>query len=92
METESLHLLIKGYEMKLSNIKSSSDFVREIDSIVQEKNIEYFEAVMYYCEKNNIEVETAAALIKQNQILKLQIQYEAENLNMVRKSGVRLPI
>lgn len=78
--------------MKLSNIKSSSDFNKEIELIVREKNIEYFEAVLYYCEMNNIEVETAAALVKQNNVLKARIQVEAENLNMVKRTSARLPI
>ena len=77
--------------MKLTNIKTSSDFVKEIEKIVVQKNIEFFDAVLLYCEINNIEVETAAALVKQNSVLKAKIQYEAENLNMIRKSA-RLPI
>jgi ribulose 1,5-bisphosphate carboxylase large subunit-like protein len=78
--------------MKISNIKSASDFIKEIEYIVKEKNIEYFEAVLYYCEMNNIEVETAASLVKQNSVLKARIQVEAENLNMVKRTSARLPI
>lgn len=77
--------------MKLANIKSSSDFVKEIEKIVIQKQVDFFDAVLLYCEINNIEVETAAALVKQNSVLKAKIQYEAENLNMIRKSA-RLPI
>ena len=77
--------------MKLKNIKSSSDFVKEIEKLVVTKNIEFFNAVLYYCEVNNIEVETAASLVKQNSILKAKIQLEAENLNLMKKSA-RLPI
>lgn len=77
--------------MKLNNIKSSSDFVKEIDKLAVSKNLTYFEAVMHYCETNNIEVETAASLIKQSVVLKSKIQIEAENLNLVRRSS-RLPI
>lgn len=78
--------------MKLSNIKSASDFNKEIELIVREKNIEYFEAVIHYCETNNIEVETAAALVKQNHVLKAKIQVEAESVNMVKRTTARLPI
>jgi len=77
--------------MKLKNIKTSSDFVKEIEKIVTTKNIEFFDAVLYYCEVNNIEVETAASLVKQNSVLKAKIQIEAENLNLMKKSA-RLPI
>lgn len=72
-------------------IKTNEDFIREIENIVKTKNIEFFEAVLYYCEVNNVEVETAASLVKQNSVLKAKIQFEAENLNMMKKTA-RLPI
>lgn len=78
--------------MKLNNLKTPSDFIKDIERIVNEKHVEYFDAVILYCEINNLEVETAAALVKQNSTLKAKIQYEAENLNMVKRSGARLPI
>ena len=78
--------------MKINNVKSSIEFIMEIEEIVKEKNIEYIEAVILYCEKNNLEVETVATIIKQNLVIKTKIQHEAENLNMVKRSGSRLPI
>ena len=77
--------------MQLNNIKSSSDFVKEITQLVSDKNIGFFDAVIYYFETHNIEVETAASMIKQSTILKSKIQYEAEELNLMRKTA-RLPI
>jgi Phage late-transcription coactivator len=79
------------YKMKIANIKTTSEFTKEIEKIVISKNIEFFEAVLLYCEMNNIEVETAASLVKQNAVLKARIQLEAENLNLMKKSA-RLPI
>ena len=77
--------------MKIGKVKSSSEFVsefvREIDRIAGLNGLSYFDAVMHYCETNNIEVETAASIIKQSAVLKAKIQVEAENLNLVRKSG-----
>jgi hypothetical protein len=77
--------------MKISNIRTSADFVKEIDKLVISKNITFFDAVILFCESNNIEIETAASLVKQSTVLKAKIQVEAENLNMVKKSA-RLPI
>jgi uncharacterized protein YeaC (DUF1315 family) len=76
--------------MKIVSIKSPSEFVLEIESLVKEKRVEYIDAVMLYCEQHNIEVETAAELIKQNVVLKAKVQVEAENLNMVKRTA-RLP-
>jgi hypothetical protein len=78
--------------MQIENIKSSADFAKEIEKMVKEKNIEYFEAVLLYCEKHDLEVETIAAVVKQNSALKSKIQIEAENLKMLKKSSARLPI
>jgi uncharacterized protein YeaC (DUF1315 family) len=72
--------------MKIISIKSPSEFVLEIELLVKETKCEYIDAVMLYCEKHNIEVETAAELIKQNSVLKAKVQYEAEILNMVKRS------
>jgi hypothetical protein len=44
-----------------------------------------------WCEKNNIEVETAAVWIKKDNSLKSKVQAEAEELNILKR-GARLPI
>lgn len=72
-------------------VKSSEELFKQIDEIVRDKKIDYFEAVMLYCERNNLEVEVAASLIKQNPILKAKIQLAAEDLNMIKKTS-RLPV
>jgi len=77
--------------MKIINIKSASDFVIEIELIVKDKNCEYMDAIMIYCERNNMEVETVADIIKHNSILKSKLQYEAESMNMMKRTS-RLPI
>jgi len=77
--------------MNLKNIKTSADFAKEISQLVTDKNVSFFDAVIHYCEINNLEVETAASMIKQSTVLKSKIQYEAEELNLMRKTA-RLPI
>lgn len=78
--------------MEINGLKSTIDFVNAIEDLVKKKNVEYFEAVLLYCEKNNVEIETIAQVVKQNSALKSKIQIEAENLNMVKRSTARLPI
>jgi hypothetical protein len=73
------------------NIKTPSQFALEIEKIVKDKKIPYIDAVMYYVECNNVEIETAASYIKSSQTLKAKITIEAEDLNMV-KGSARLPI
>lgn len=70
---------------------SSSDFVKKIDEFAKNNNIEYIDAVVEYCARNNIEIETAAAIIKSSPLIKGKIQIEAENLNIMHKTA-RLPL
>lgn len=67
------------------------NFSQEVRKICHEKSMEYIDAVVYWCEKNNVEVEYAAALIKKDSVILSQIQTEAENLNILKKTA-KLPI
>jgi len=72
-------------------IQLNTEFPTEIEKLVREKEIEYMEAVILWCERNNLELEFAAEMIRRNTALKAKIQIEAENLNFMKKSA-RLPI
>lgn len=63
----------------------------EIESYCDTNNIEYIDGVIDWCQKNNIEIEYLADIIKENEKFKTRIQYEAEDLNYLRKPK-RLPL
>ena len=65
-------------------------FIEEIEKLCSTKNIEYIDAVVMWCEKNNLEVETAAHWIRKDPVMKSKIQSEAENMNILKR-GARLP-
>jgi hypothetical protein len=69
----------------------SNTFIEEIEKLCRTKNIEYIDAVIHWCEKNKIEVEYIAGLIKKDPVFKSKIQAEAENLNILKR-GARLPV
>jgi hypothetical protein len=66
-------------------------FLNDIERIHAKDKIDYMEAIVYYCEINNIEIEVAAQYIKKNALLKAKIQQEAEDLNFIEKTA-RLPL
>jgi hypothetical protein len=68
-----------------------NNFVEEIEVLCKEKNIEYIDAVVMWCERNNLEVEVAAYWIKKDSSMKMKIKAEAENLNILKR-GAKLPI
>ena len=72
-------------------MKNKNVFVEEIEIICRDYNIEYIDAVVMWCEKNNLEVETAAYWIKKDATMKSKIQAEAETLNILKR-GATLPI
>lgn len=72
--------------MDINSIKTPVQFMQEIDALVEEKKMEYIDAVIFYCEKNNIEIETAASFIKGSAKMKAKIQNEAESLNYLPKT------
>jgi len=66
--------------------------IQEIETLVNNTTLDYIDAVVFYCEKNNLEVETMAEIIKHNSAMKSKIQLEAETLKMVKRTSARLPI
>lgn len=75
----------------MTTLNRMKDICEKIEDIVWNYDISYMDAIVYYCEANNIEVETFAKVIKTNDMLKAKIQSEAEHLNYLPKSSV-LPI
>jgi len=67
------------------------NYVQEIENLVRDKNIEYIDAIVHYCEKSGLEIEFLASVIKKDPVMKSKLQFEAENLNFMKKSA-RLPI
>ena len=70
---------------------NSISFVEEIEKIRREKNTDYIDSIVLLCEEKDIEYEMVAYWIKRDPALKLKIQAEAENLNILKR-GSRLPI
>lgn len=77
-------------EQKLMAI-TFENFSQQIEFLCESRQMEYIDAVILWCDTNGVEVEYAANLIKKNQVLKMKIQIEAENLNYVKKTA-RLPL
>lgn len=69
----------------------SKEFFESVETLVWQHDMSYMEAVILYCEKNQVEIESVISLIKNNDNLKSKIQLEAEDLNFLPKSA-RLPI
>ena len=71
---------------------NSKEFSLIIEGVVKDKRpITYMDAIIWYCEQNNIEIETTSRLISKS--LKEKIQVEAMNANMLKvEKGGKLPV
>jgi hypothetical protein len=63
-----------------------SRFAQEIESLVQHhEGMNYIDAIIHFCEKNSIDVESVPKLISKP--LKEKIKYEAMELNFLKKTS-----
>lgn len=65
------------------------NFSEIIESIVLERDMDYMDAVVTYCEETGFEIEMAATLLASP--IKAKIGEEAQSMNMIKKVN-RLPI
>ncbi len=70
-------------------MNNSMIFMENIESLVQKTKMSYIDAVMYYCEENKLEPETAGKMIGGK--LKQNIQEEAEDLHLIQRTS-KLPL
>lgn len=68
---------------------TTAKFSETIERTVIDKRITYLDAVVWYCEKNGLEIDVAAKLL--NTTIKGKLEVEAQDLNFLAK-GARLPI
>lgn len=69
-----------------------SRFTQEIENVVTNNSeMSYIDAVIYFCDQNNIDLESVSKLISKP--LKEKIKYEAIELNFLKRSSrAKLPI
>lgn len=67
-------------------------FAQEIERIVLEnKDMNYIDAIVVYCDQNNIDLENVSKLISKP--LKEKLKYNATELNFLKKSSrAKLPL
>ena len=70
---------------------SKDKFSEDIEQLVLSTKMNYIDAIVMYCEKNSIEIETVNKLISKP--LKDKIKYDAQELNYLKRtSRAKLPV
>lgn len=70
-------------------LMTTQKFSMIIEKVVKDKQLSYMDAITWWCDKNEYEIETAAKLINTN--IKEKLRFEAQELNFLEKSA-RLPV
>lgn len=78
-------------EIEVNGLIDSKLFAEQLEIIVKEKRLDYIDAIVYYCERTGVDIETAADLIKGNARLKVKVRLSAEESNYLPKTA-QLPI
>ena len=74
-----------------SKFLTPAKFSMEIEKIVLQEGVNYIDAIVQYCETNNIEVESVSKLISKP--LKEKLKWDAQELNFMKKtSRAKLPL
>ena len=74
-----------------SKFLTPQKFAMEIEKIVANDELNYIDAILHYCEKNSLEVESITKLISKP--LKERLKWDATRLNfMKRTSRAKLPL
>ncbi len=68
-----------------------SKFAQEIESVAKEEKISYIDAIIFFCEKNKIDLDSVPKLISKP--LKEKLRHEATELNYLKRtSHSKLPL
>ena len=71
---------------------NSKEFSLIIEGVVKDKRpISYMDAILWYCEQNQIEVESVGRLISKSLKEKIQVEASKANLIKVEQTG-KLPV
>ena len=70
---------------------NSAKFAQEIEKLVKNENLNYIDAIVLFCEENNIEIDSITKLIYK--ALKEKLKCDAQQLNFMKKTTrAKLPL
>lgn len=74
----------------VASIMSSNTFIGMVEQRISDKGMSYLEAITDVCEKTGLEFENVSKLMTPS--MRKLLQAEAMTLNLIKRTGSRLPI
>jgi len=64
---------------------TTARFSQDVEKVAFENEMNYIDAIIFYCEKNEIEIESVPKLISKP--LKEKLKYDAQKLNFMKRTS-----
>lgn len=64
---------------------TTARFSQEVEKVAYENQMNYIDAIVHYCETNEIEIESVPKLISKP--LKEKLKYDAQKLNYIKQTS-----
>ena len=85
-----MNIMKIGNTMNKPTDEEKIAFCNKIEDIVEDKDCSYMEAMVFFCEENDIEPTTVAQLL--TEVMRQNIELEASSLNLIKSTTKVLPV
>ena len=65
-------------------IEKTREFAMTIENVVVDEDMSYMDALLYVMEKEKLDEDTVAKLVKKNSVIKIKLELESEDLNLLK--------
>ena len=72
-------------EILENSFMTPTKFAQEVEKIAHDNSMNYIDAIVYYCESHEIEIESVPKLMSKP--LKEKLKYDAQKLNFMKKTS-----
>jgi len=70
-----------------NNLETYRNFGMAVENMVLKSDITYMEAIMEFMKKENIEEDVLYKMIKKNPVLKIKLELESQEYNLLQKDA-----
>ena len=65
-------------------IEKTREFAMTIENVVVDEDMSYMDALLYVMEKEKLDEDTVAKLVKKYSVIKIKLELESEDLNLLK--------
>tara|TARA_R110000822_G_scaffold3972_17_gene17013 strand:- start:20 stop:280 length:261 start_codon:yes stop_codon:yes gene_type:complete len=86
-------MTVKAKKALVEETLNTRNFTILIEEFVARTGSDYLDAMVHFAEKNNVEIDTVAGLVRNSHVLKAKLAAESEKTQLIKRTtGATLPI